>query len=530
MPQTIIVLSGPIAGGKTRLADSLHQGGCYVVRTSNYIRSLIDSSDRTTMQEFGETLDRETSGKWVVDAIKKMCSTDHDAPFIVIDAVRTLEQIKLIRKRWYKVHHIHLTASSETLKERWIDRIGTVNENATYEEMKQNTTEKDVYTLAAHADFVVDTGYANAAETFRYVANHIGLGTDMRLVDVLIGGQYGSEGKGNVASRIAPGYDVLVRTGGPNAGHKVKEPDGNVFCFHHLPSGTRCNRGAKVVLAPGAVFWVPGLMEEIRACDLTDRRLFIDPQATVIEPEDRDAERGIVAKIGSTGQGVGYAMARRIHRKGANPAVRLAKDVPELLPYIKPTATVLESAFRSGEKVFLEGTQGTGLSLFHGNYPFVTSRDTTVSGCIAECGISPLRVRKVIMVCRTNPIRVADGSEGTSGPMMGELTFEEISNRSGVPMDELVKTETTSTTKRKRRVSEFDWDLLAKATFLNAPTDIALTFVDYISIKNRDAKDFDTLTEETRRFIDQIEKFSGVPVTMVSTKFDPKAILDRRRW
>src|SRR5207245_10544510 len=127
------------------------------------------------------------------------------------------------------------------------------------------------------------------------------------------------------------------------------------------------------------------------------------------------------------------------------------------------------------KSVFVEGTQSTGLSLYHGQYPHVTSRDTTVAGCLSEAGISPSRVRKVIMVVRSYPIRVQDPSKSTSGPMSQELTWREISRRSGVPLSELQRTEKTSTTHRKRRVGEFDWELLRRAASLNAPTDIALT-------------------------------------------------------
>src|SRR5690606_13520366 len=114
--------------------------------------------------------------------------------------------------------------------------------------------------------------------------------------------------------------------------------------------------------------------------------------------------------------------------------------------------------FRRGCRVMLEGTQGTGLSLFHGTYPWVTSRDTTVAGCLSEAGISPNRVRKVIMVCRSYPIRVQNPAGATSGPMAREINWETVAERSGVPVEELQSNERTSTTKRKRRVAEFDWE------------------------------------------------------------------------
>src|SRR6266481_3829376 len=117
-----------------------------------------------------------------------------------------------------------------------------------------------------------------------------------------------------------------------------------------------------------------------------------------------------------------------------------------------------------------------GLSIHHGVYPYVTSRDTSVAGCLSEAGISPSRVRKVIMVCRTYPIRVQNPNGGTSGPMSREISWAEISRRSRIPLRNFKKTEKTSTTNRDRRVSEFDWALLRKAAAVNGPTDIALTF------------------------------------------------------
>jgi adenylosuccinate synthase len=121
--------------------------------------------------------------------------------------------------------------------------------------------------------------------------------------------------------------------------------------------------------------------------------------------------------------------------------VPLARDIPELKPYLRETCRVLEEAFRNRQRVFLEGTQGTGLSLHHGYYPYVTSRDTTVAGCLAEAGISPSRVRKVVMVCRTYPIRVESPQDKTSGPMSQEISWREVGRRAGIPHQELAERE-----------------------------------------------------------------------------------------
>ena len=93
-----------------------------------------------------------------------------------------------------------------------------------------------------------------------------------------------------------------------------------------------------------------------------------------------------------------------------------------------------------------------------------------------------------------------------------EITYEELADRSGIDISELKKTETTTTTKKQRRLAEFDWEQLRRSTLLNGPTDIALTFADYITSENRQAFRFDQLSLETLRFIEEIERVSGVPV------------------
>jgi len=114
--------------------------------------------------------------------------------------------------------------------------------------------------------------------------------------------------------------------------------------------------------------------------------------------------------------------------------------------------------------------------------------------------------------------------------MSQELSWSEISRQSNVPLSELRRTEKTSTTDRKRRVAEFDWELLRRAASLNGPTDVALTFSDYLSVKNRDARRFEQLSEETIRFIEEIERVAGAPVSLISTRFHSRSIIDRRSW
>jgi adenylosuccinate synthase len=134
------------------------------------------------------------------------------------------------------------------------------------------------------------------------------------------------------------------------------------------------------------------------------------------------------------------------------------------------------------------------------------------------------------MVCRTYPIRVQNGTEGTSGALSREIDWNVVAKRSGIPLDSLLDAEKTSTTNRQRRVSEFDWVQLRRAAQINGPTDIALTFVDYLGAANRKARRFEQLSSETIQFIEEVENVAGAPVSLISTRFGFRSIIDRRTW
>lgn len=339
-----------------------------------------------------------------------------------------------------------------------------------------------------------------------------------RLVDVLVDGFYGSCGKGNIVSHIAKNYGVHIRVGGPNAGHTVIL-DGKKAVFYQIPSGALHAPNSTLVIGPGANIHVPTLKKEIAmmedefGCEVRIR-LCIDPQANVITEQDINLEAGLVKTIGSTGQGVGKATSERI--MGRQTDRQLARDCEDLRPYLQGSLAVYEQAYRNNIPMLLEGTQGTGLSLYHGSYPYVTSRDTTASGTAGEAGIAPTRVRDVIVVLRSYVIRVASPEGGSSGPMYKEQTWEDVSKVCGVPADVLRERERTTTTKRLRRVGLFDWSLLGKALILNGATKLALTFADYLNPANAAAKSYDDLGIETKDFIRRIEQFACVPVDFVA--------------
>jgi len=533
MINRIIILSGPISSGKSTLAEGLaHRFNMTVLKTSVLLQRRINSElvgDRKVLQAEGERLDKRNRGRWVLDELTKLISRNPSITEIIIDSVRIEDQISAIREAFGPiVIHVHLTAPMNELEQRYYKRRETGKEkDFKYSEVKENRTEKQVENLAKIADIVIDTKRCTEEDVLIRTASHLRIctGRGTGFADVVVGGQYGSEGKGQIAAYLAREYDLLVRVGGPNAGHKVFE-EPQPYAHHQLPSGTRkCD--AKLLIGPGAVLNPRNLLKEIADCKVDKERLCIDRNAMIITDEDIASEAALVRNIGSTGQGVGAATARRILKRQRS--TLLAQDIPELLPFLGSAQEILEDAFSKNWRVQLEGTQGTGLSLFHGSYPHVTSRDTTALGCLAEAGIPPNRVRKVVIVCRTYPIRVGNPKGNTSGPLR-DISWEEIARRSGYNADKLRSAERTTTTNRRRRIGEFDWALLHRAAFLNGATDIALTFTDYISKENLKAKRFEQLTPETINFIQEVERVTGAPVSLISTGFNNRSIIDRRSW
>lgn len=531
----VVALSGPVAAGKTTLARALvKRWGGKIVSTRAEIERIATSRgaslrDRRSFQEFGERLDDESNGAWVADtAIKQGAG---DARLLIIDAVRTQDQVVALRKKFGRaLVHVHLiTTDRQELANRYRSRRradSSFVEFATYDEVTANATEARVDSLANHADVVLDTLRNTEDDLLVRCEARLGLLPSLTapLVDVLVGGQYGSEGKGNIAYYLAPEYDALVRVGGPNAGHKVRHNEVE-YTHRSLPSGALANPRANLIIGPGAVVRFDVLMEELQATGIDPARVRIDPQVMVITSEDIASEVRLKETIRSTGQGAGAAAARRILGRDDPPA-KLARDCPEFAEFLSPAAELLHTAFERGQRVLVEGTQGTGLSLYHGEYPYVTSRDTTVAGTLAEAGIGPRRVRRAIMVVRTYPIRV----HGASGPIGRgrELTWQDIEERSGVAGTE--SSELSSVTKQQRRVAEFDWSMLRRSAELNSATDIALTFADYISVENRSAYRYEQLTPETLQFVEEVESVSGAATSLIATAFSERNIIDRRTW
>ena len=319
---------------------------------------------------------------------------------------------------------------------------------------------------------------------------------------VMVGGQYGSEGKGAIARHLADRYDVHVRVGSPNAGHTIYW-NGAKHVMQSIPCGW-INPEAKIVIGRGALINMRLLMNELVHVlryypDFLDR-LYIDSCAGILDERFHEQEGGVDGemhrRIGSTGEGVGPARIARLERDPER--FRLFRDVAEDYGLsaccVDDTPGMIAGWQDRGDDVLIEGTQGSGLSLLHSHWPYCTTIDTNAAGILSEVGVAPSRCTDVLMVVRTFPIRVA----GNSGPMRGETTWEAISERVGHPVSER-----TTVTHKVRRVAEWDDELFAESWKLNEPTEVALTFCDYVDPQLAGCDSYERLlySEPMREFL-----------------------------
>ena len=341
---------------------------------------------------------------------------------------------------------------------------------------------------------------------------------------VLVGGQYGSEGKGAVVAHIANDYNVHVRVGSPNAGHTIYW-NGEKHVMQSIPCGW-INPNAKIVIGRGALINIKQFMKELyhilRYYPDFMSRLYIDAEAGILDEKFHKAEGGTEGemhrRIGSTGEGVGPARVARINRdlNEFRQFKHVAEELDLVMCMVENTPRMIADMQDNGENILIEGTQGSGLSLLHSHYPYCTSIDTNAAGIISEVGIAPASVTDVILVLRTYPIRVA----GNSGPMKNEITWNELSSRIGIDLTP----EKTTVTKKVRRIAEWDDDLFYQSCILNEPTQFALTFADYVDPKlyGVDSKEEVMKSEPLRQFLrehgldcEKLKLISTGPSTMV---------------
>jgi len=328
-------------------------------------------------------------------------------------------------------------------------------------------------------------------------------------VITVVGGQYGSEGKGRVAQAISPYVDVAVRTGGSNAGHTIRH-EGREWKMRMIPVAWT-NPKTQLVLGPGAIIDEPVLRHEIAMLEEfgyhVRERLWIDERATIVDPGDMEWEKaGLTSRIGSTGKGVGGARGRRIARDPDNWhfPVEVLGDLN-----VADTVRMFSGVSRMENRwILLEGTQGFGLSITYGSWPYVTSGDCTPMQLMNDAGIGTSDHLASILVFRSHPIRVA----GNSGPLHDETTWADISRRLGREVEEY-----TTVTRKVRRVGTWDWKLAQQAVAVCRPTMLALTFADYIDPTAEGITEYDALPVSVLAFIDDMEQRLGVPVTIIGT-------------
>ena len=332
---------------------------------------------------------------------------------------------------------------------------------------------------------------------------------------VIIGAQWGDEGKGKIVDMLSAESQVIVRfQGGNNAGHTIKV-DGEETILHLVPSGI-LHPGALCLIGNGVVLDPEVFLHELdelaaRGVDVSPARLGVSKKAHLILPYHKSLDKAREAKraghkIGTTGRGIGPCYEDKAARVGlraadlADPELVRAKVrhalleknilltelykfepldaetvsdellalAPRLLPYVQDTDARLHAAMEEGEDVLFEGAQGIHLDIDHGTYPFVTSSNTVAGNAAAGSGVAPSDLNRVVGVIKAYTTRVG------SGPFPTELLDDAGS---------YLRTnghEFGATTGRPRRCGWFDAVVARESVRLNGITDLALTKLDVL--------------------------------------------------
>ncbi len=330
---------------------------------------------------------------------------------------------------------------------------------------------------------------------------------------VTVGGFYGDEGKGKIIAYLAINdkYNVAARGGvGPNAGHTFVQ-NNNEYKVRMLPSAV-LNKDTRLLIGSGVLVEPNTLLREINAFDAIDRT-FIDFQCGIIEQHHLEKDNGdnyLKDTIGTTGTGTGPANADRALRK-----LKLAKDIPEVALFLEDVSNSINYSIDNKENVLIEGTQGTFLSLYHGIYPYVTSKDVTASAICSDVGVGPKKIDEVLIVFKSYVTRVGEG------PLTNEISSEAAKEKNWL--------EFGSVTGRQRRAAPFNFNLAKKSIQINSATQIALTKLDIVFPQCKGIKDYSKLTNEAMQFVENIESETGLPVTIIGTGAEINDTIDRRK-
>ncbi len=329
---------------------------------------------------------------------------------------------------------------------------------------------------------------------------------------IIVGGFFGDEGKGKIVAHIAfKDKPVIISRGGvgPNAGHTVQVGD-REYGVRMVPSGF-VYKDAKLCIGSGVLVDPRVLKQEVEMLGVRGR-VFVDRRCGIITEDHIRRDKGsdhLSKKIGSTGSGCGPANSDRVMRLSPQ-----AKDVPELAEYLMDVPKAIDDELKKDNTVLLEGTQGFGISLYYGTYPFVTSKDTSASQIAADNGVGPTRIDDVVVVFKAYPTRVGEG------PFSTEMTFEK-SDAMGIQ-------EFGTVTHRKRRVGGWDGEMAHYSAMVNGCTQAAITGIDRIDKACYGIRDYNRLTKKARDFLKGAEDDIGCPITLISTGPEVTQIIDIR--
>ena len=325
----------------------------------------------------------------------------------------------------------------------------------------------------------------------------------MGKVIVIVGGQWGDEGKGKVVDFLTEKADIVARaTGGNNAGHTVVVGD-ETFKFNLIPSGI-VHKEKLNLCGNGMVIYPPKIIEEIedlekRGYSITEKNLLLSSSAHVITEEQVELDKKTGGKVGTTGRGIGPCYMAKIERTGLRMSDFIKQDneaAKRLKPIVKDTYVIVNEAIESDKNVLVEGAQGTLLDIDHGTYPFVTSSNPTSCGACTGLGIGPTKITNVIGIIKAYTTRVGRGpfttEQGTDEQTMNEnkddeLTEEDINNANSG--DEYCTgkalrkrgAEYGTTTGRARRTGWFDSVITRYSVRINGLSSMAVTKLDCFS-------------------------------------------------
>ena len=330
--------------------------------------------------------------------------------------------------------------------------------------------------------------------------------------NVIVGGFYGDEGKGKIIAYLSlkDNPKIAVRGGvGANAGHTFVH-NNQTYKVRMLPSAV-LNPKTQLLIGAGVLITPEVLIDESRKYN-AENRTIIDNHCGIIDESHikRDKENSHLKNtIGTTGTGTGPANSDRALR-----ILNLAKNVDSLKKYLGNVSDIVNESIDKSQSVLIEGTQGTFLSLYHGDYPFVTSKDVTASGICSDVGIGPKKVDDVILVFKAYVTRVG------GGPLENEISPDGAAKLGWV--------EYGSVTGRQRRASPFNLELAKKSIKINSATQLAVTKLDVVFPECAGLTEYSKLTSKPRQFIENIEANLGVKVVLIGTGAEINQIIDRR--